>query len=230
MDIEVIDGMPLSLSMEGLLRQLHVREDSPQAEELQGLVREAETIGRPKALYGMAYIDERGDDYVVIDGVRFTSRVLAVNLGQSHRVFPFLATCGTELEAWAKGLTDLLQQYWSEAIREMALRQVREAMFAHLDETYHPGETSRMAPGSLADWPIEQQTQLFQLLGDTEKSVGVRLTSSQLMIPSKTVSGIRFSKTWDFESCMLCPRVGCPNRRAAYDPALYNERYKKSVV
>ena len=42
----------------------------------------------------------------------------------------------------------------------------------------------------MADWPIEEQQPLFRLLGDTERAVGVRLTDSMLMVPTKSVSGI----------------------------------------
>lgn len=227
MDVVLLDNVSTRLSREDLRRRLRIPEGSSQAAELDDLVSQAEEIGRPKALCGVAYIDERGDDFVVIDGVRFHSRVLAVNLRDTHRVFPFLATCGTELEEWAYGLTDLLQRYWSEAIREAAMRNAVAAIGDYLEATYRVGNTSRMNPGSLADWPIEEQRPLFSLFGDTEAKVGVRLTESLLMVPSKTVSGLRFGTAGSFESCMLCPRHECPNRRAPYDPVLYAERYEK---
>lgn len=226
MQAVILDDVPIRLPQDELLKRLHLRGDSPQAAELRSLVREAESIGRPRALCGVAYIDERGDDYVVIDDVRFSSRVLAVNLEGTHRVFPYLATCGAELEAWANGLDDILHRYWSEAIREAAMRNAMAAVTDYLQETYRPGETSRMSPGSLGDWPLEEQLPLFRLLGDTERTVGVCLTDSLLMVPTKTVSGIRFGAASSFESCMLCPRPSCPNRRAPHDPALYDARYR----
>jgi hypothetical protein len=83
-----------------------------------------------------------------------------------------------------------------------------------------------MNPGSLADWPIGQQVPLFSLLGDTERAVGVRLSSSLLMIPRKSVSGFQFPSEETFASCQLCPRSVCPNRRAPYDNALFEEKYQ----
>jgi len=223
----VIDEVSPHLPADDLARRLHVAEGSAQAGELADLVRQAETVARPRALCGVAYVEERGDDYVVIDGVRFSSRVLAVNLRQTHRVFPYLATCGVELDEWARGIEDMLHRFWSESIREAAMRNAMAAVADYLERTYRPGETSRMSPGSLPDWPIEEQRPLFQLLGDTEAAVGVQLTSSMLMVPSKTVSGIRFGGAGSFESCMLCPRPNCPNRRAPHDPALYDQRYRQ---
>ena len=56
--------------------------------------------------------------------------------------------------------------------------------------------------------------------------LGVRLTDSLLMIPSKSVSGIRFPTEQTFASCQLCPRAGCPSRQAPYDATLYDKKYR----
>lgn len=227
----VLDTIPFRADREALARRLRLSPESDQWPELAALLDHAEAIGRPKALYGAAYIDERGDDYVVVDGERLTSRILRVNVGSAHRVFPYTATCGVELEAWGEGedpdhpLDDVLQAYWSEAIREAALRCATAALIEHLNATYAPGNTSTMNPGSLADWPLKEQRPLFRILGDAEALVGVRLLASHLMVPSKTVSGLRFATEETFESCMLCPRPDCPGRRAPYDGRLHRARY-----
>ena len=69
----IVHAPSLQLDIEQLLQRLHIRPDSPQVDELQGLVREAEEIGRPKALTGAAFIEERGDDWVRIC-LLYTSR------------------------------------------------------------------------------------------------------------------------------------------------------------
>ncbi|MHB1294856.1 MAG: vitamin B12 dependent-methionine synthase activation domain-containing protein [Anaerolineae bacterium] len=224
----VLDNISLQIPMEPLLKRLHIREGSGQVEELQVLVAEAERIGRPKAVCGVAFVDERGDDYVVLDGVRFSSRILAVNLQGTHRVFPYVATCGVELEAWADAMDDMLLSFWSEAIREAALAAASRALHECLDETFQPGKSAQMNPGSLPDWPLKEQRPMFSLLNDPEALIGVHLTGSLLMIPTKSVSGVRFATEESFASCMLCPRETCPNRRADYDPDMYNARYRQT--
>src|SRR5512137_2748267 len=81
-------------------------EDEHLLSELSQLVAEAESIGKPKGLYKPAYIDAKGDDYVEIEGNRFISRVMRINLEPAHRVFPYVATCGLELEQWSNTMTD----------------------------------------------------------------------------------------------------------------------------
>jgi hypothetical protein len=178
-------------------------------------------------MYRVGYIESRGDDSIVIDGIRFSSRVLCVNLDRAHRVFAYLATCGRELYDWADSLDDPLVQFWSNAIQQRALRAATRALTADINERYQPGRTSAMAPGSLGEWPLAEQRPLFALLGDTVRATGVRLTESLLMVPTKSVSGIRFPTEERFESCQLCPRVDCPGRRAPYDEGLYDRKYRR---
>ena len=80
-----------------------------------------------------------------------------------------------------------------------------------------------MSPGSLKDWPIEEQRPLFEIIGDVEGTIGVRLSESLLMIPRKSVSGLFFSTDIRFQSCQLCPRKRCENRRARYDEGMARE-------
>ena len=74
-----------------------------------------------------------------------------------------------------------------------------------------------MSPGSLPDWPLEEQRVLFELLGETRKTIGVELTESLFMVPVKSLSGIVFTNEEGFASCQLCPREGCPGRRVPYE-------------
>jgi len=221
----LLDTIPFNPDLPALRLHLHVREGSASERELDGLARAAQAVARPRALYRPAYIDGRGDDFTWINGVKMTSRILAVNLKDAGRVFPFIATCGSELEAWAAAIADPLAHFWADALMEAALYAALQFLEAHLISTFQLGHTAVMNPGSLEDWPLPQQRQLFSLFEATEDTVGVRLTESFLMLPRKSVSGIRFPLEATFESCQLCPREVCPNRRAPYDPALYAQRY-----
>jgi len=229
MESVVLQDISFQIDRESLKKKLHIKEGSPYLADLIRLVEEAERKGRPKALYGLAFVDEKGEDIVIVDGIRLKSRVLRVNLEQVQRVFPYVVTCGMELEDWAIRIEDVLQRFWAETIKEMVLRIAHAAMEEHLMDRYRPGTLARMSPGSLADWPIQEQRPLFKLLGNPEDAIGVRLTESMLMIPTKSVSGIRFPTAESFESCQLCPREICPNRRAPYDPSLYEKKFSKKA-
>jgi hypothetical protein len=222
-----LDNIPFRMDIGQLHRSLKMKEGSEFIGRLNLLTDHAQAIGRPKAHYEVVYIESRGEDHVMIDGVMLTSRVLRVNLEKAHRVFPFVATSGTELEEWSQSFDDLLEKYWVDAIKEFALRVAVEHLTERLVERFQPGKMARMNPGSLPDWPLTEQRPLFKLLGKGPEAVGVKLTESYLMIPVKSVSGIWFPTEENFESCQLCSREKCPGRRAPYDPNLYGRKYAK---
>ncbi len=223
----VSDDITLKIDRKRLLAILHVPEGGDDAAAVMRLADEAEAVARPKCVFGEAYVDERGEDWVVVDGVRFESRVLRVNLDGVHRVFPYVATCGTELEAWAAGIDDMLARWWADAVMQMALAPAVAEAARRIEEAFHPGKTATMNPGSLADWPLDQQRPLWNLLADPTASIGVTLTDSFLMIPAKSVSGLRFPSEVTYENCQLCPRATCPGRRAPYDATLFERKYRK---
>lgn len=225
MDHIILDDIKFKVNVEHLFKRIHIDPKSEDAELIMSLVTKAEEIGKPKVLYKLSYIDSKEEDHVVVDGVKLTSRVLRVNFAEIHRVFPYVATCGRELHDWANTLDDILEKYWVDNIMEMALGVAIEAFHTHMEEKYHFGKISAMNPGSLEDWPIRQQKELFSLLGNVEDYIGVELTDSYLMMPIKSTSGILFPTDTNFQSCQLCPRENCPGRRAKYEEHLYEEKY-----
>ena len=222
----VLNSIPFQLDAVGLRKKLHMKEGSPHAEELDCLIQEAQTIGKPKALCKEAFIESRTDETVTVDGITFKSRVLRVNLDNVYRVFPYVLTCGLELEEWSKKIADFLRGFWAEEIKETVLYMARDSFVKQVREYYQLGQIARMNPGSLADWPIEEQRPLFTLLGNAQRLIGVHLTPSLMMVPTKSVSGILFPTEFDFTSCQLCPREVCPGRKAPYDKDLYDKKYR----
>jgi hypothetical protein len=222
----VLDSIPFKYDLPELQKRLRIKPGSANAAELEHLMETACRLARPRAVYMAAYVTDRGEDWVEIEGMRFTSRVLRVNLEPVHRVFPYLATCGPELQKWGEGIEDMLQGFWAEQIKEVALFCAIRALEEDMKQRYQLGRMSAMNPGSLTDWPIQQQRVLFDLFGERNSQVGMRLTDSMLMVPTKSVSGIQFPTEVSFASCQLCPRENCPNRRAVYDPALFQSKYQ----
>ena len=224
--LTLLQDIPFAIDLNVLLKRTRVKANSDYGRELERFAAQAQEIARPKAMYKVAFIDRKKDGRVVIDGTPFVSRVLRVNLENAHRVFAYVATCGTELQEWGQSLQDLLEQFWAEKIQEMALAQASKLLNAHIAQHYQPGSTATMNPGSLANWPLKEQRNLFALLDNRSDEIGVRLSDSFLMTPVKSVSGIRFPTEYDFKNCQLCPRPDCPGRRAPYDQELYDKRYK----
>jgi len=226
MDSLILDDIPFPVDLGQLCQTLRIREESEYAEKLQQLVKGAQAVARLKAFYKAVFIESKTADQVVINGIVLRSRVLRINLDKVYRVFPFVATCGVELEDWSGSIQDMLYKYWVDVIKEMALRAALKHLHEYLLARYRLVKISRMNPGALSDWPLTEQQPLFAILGKGAEAIGVRLTDHSLMLPIKSVSGIWFPTEESFESCRLCPRENCPGRRAPHDPGLYGEKYR----
>jgi hypothetical protein len=107
-----------------------------------------------------------------------------------------------------------------------------EALHARLLDEFKLEKKASMNPGS-GDrrlWPLEEQGVLFGLLGNVTESIGVILTESWLMMPNKSVSGFYFKTDKTYHNCQLCQRQPCPNRRAPFDPILWESNMAGSAT
>ncbi len=222
----VLTDMDLNLTSQSLLEKINFTWGGDEAERVEQMAAEAVDVASPKGLYRIAYIDSKSEDGVTIAGVTFTSRVLRVNLADAQRVFPFVVTCGQELAEWALKYEDVLENYLADNIMEIYLDAARDFLEQHISDNYNPGKISKMNPGSLKDWPLSEQTSLFELLGDVTGKIGVELTRTYLMKPIKSTSGIWFPSEVDYKNCQLCPRQDCPSRKAEYQEGLYQQQYQ----
>jgi hypothetical protein len=219
---EILKGIPPRVELAELKRRLHLR-DNDRLQEIQDVVKRALPMLECKAAYTVSYVDKRQEGTLVIDGVSFVSKVLRKNLDQVERVFPYVITIGPGLEETVRQCADVLEQYYLDVVGTVALAGARQQLIDHLRSKYGLDKVSMMSPGSLADWPLEQQRPLFALLGNGPADLGVSLTDTFLMLPKKSVSGICFPAEVSFFSCQLCARERCESRKAAYCEKLARE-------
>jgi hypothetical protein len=226
MDLVVFDGIEFSLDAAKLAEELHVTVGGQEmVDSFRRHVDEAVAIAKPKAAYKLASFDTGEDNTVVIDGTTLQSLVLSHHLEDIYRIFPFVATCGRELMEWGKTKTDMMERFFADSIMDRALMTACIHLGKHLQDLYKLEKAGTMTPGSLDDWPIQEQIPLFEILGDIEGTIGVRLTEGLMMEPVNSVSGIMFPSEEGFEECSLCPRENCPKRRAPYEDHLYESKY-----
>ncbi|MDD3840163.1 MAG: vitamin B12 dependent-methionine synthase activation domain-containing protein [Clostridia bacterium] len=186
--------------------------------DVDDLLDKAIPLIKPKAVYKVSFIEKKTDDSIDIGEAIFESKTMVKNLKDVHRIFPYIATCGNELEDLEQGLEDVLERFWLDVLKEMALQDAILFINRYIKDKYAMKKMASMNPGS-ADidvWPIEQQERLFSIFGDVESLIGVKLTQSCLMIPNKSISGFYFPTTVSFQNCQLCTRKSCPDRRVPY--------------
>jgi len=228
--VQILEKIPVHLDAEGVLKKLHIDKKANKkgfldySNIIQELVEIANSVIEAKAIYRVSYVEDKNENTIDIDGVRFTSHVLRVNLDKVGRVFPYIITIGNELEKRADSFDSLIKQYCLGEIGDEALNMATGYIEGYLKREYQLGQISSMHPGSLKGWPIHQQKELFSLFDNVEDSIGVTLTNSLVMNPRKSLSGISFPTEVKFYSCQLCPRERCDERKAPYDKKL-EEKY-----
>src|SRR5664280_1619604 len=110
--MKTITEIPFLLDADQIIAQSHVEAGSGIAADLPSLIELAQEIGRPKAAYDVCFITKRDGDIVQINDACFRSRTLALNLESAERVFPFVTTCGHELDQGFPDKGDMIKEFW----------------------------------------------------------------------------------------------------------------------
>ena len=220
--MEILQNLTTQIDPEAVRTSLRLDRQGD-SQLAQRLIDKAKTLIEPKAAFKVCYIEKKLQNAVMVDGLRLESKVLRKNLNEAERIFPYVVSIGAALEQATGKMNDLLEAYYLDVIGNIALTAVRTQLHDYLCSKFALKKISFMSPGSLQDWPVEAQSQLFKLLPEVEASIGVRLNKSFLMIPTKSVSGIYFQTEVSFFNCQLCRRGRCPGRKARYNEGLARE-------
>lgn len=214
MERYVLKDFDFSVDTSVLLDKCHAEEGEEEGDRVLELMAEAMKIGRPKVLVGEVLVEPQDGDVVRVGGVDIASAFVREKLSQAPVAYAYVATCGTEVEAWSATLEDLVDQYYMDELKKLWIACAVKALHEDVKTRFAPdAPLSSLNPGSLKMWPLEGQRELFRMLGDVEGTIGVHLTDTCLMLPSKSGSGILFQDHTGHVNCALCPRTDCPNRR-----------------
>lgn len=123
----------------------------------------------------------------------YLHKMVTTALKDSTAIAVFIGTCGNEVEKYSKQLlkeghalegfiADLIGSELAEGVADYTHNRVnREMSLSGINAT------NRYSPG-YCNWPVSDQKQLFNIMGANR--CGVVLSSSSLMLPIKSVSGI----------------------------------------
>jgi len=222
---------PFKLPREEIQATLAIKPGSSSELEFEKVLRHVEEIARPVSIYRIAYVENRFQDSVTIENETFHSQAMRLNFDEINRVFPYIATCGPEVDQIPLDEGDILKQFWLDAIKLSLLNFSFNHLIDTIKSRYKFDDVSTMNPGSgeVDVWPIEEQSQLFSLFGGTgeiEDQIGVHLHPSYLMTPNMSSSGIIFPSSVSYVNCQLCKREDCPSRQAEFDETMWQSIQK----
>ena len=128
---------------------------------------------------------------------RFDDPLVAGGADSETLKYLVCTTIGAEFDTLQRrtAATSPADAFVLQAIGAAAIEEWTDEAERDIRRELKEGETlvSRYSPG-YGDWPLEAQRRLFELL-DAPRKVGVSLTDSLLMVPSKSVSAIIGVKT-----------------------------------
>lgn len=200
--------------------KLRLTEKQAQEANFPSILQDVEGLAEPRAFWKRCNIEEVGDGFVVISGLRFQSNVLACELSKSDSIYPFVMTIGDAVEKKARRTEDPLRQYCYEYLGDYVLLQTSDQLKHHLEILTGGPRLSWYSLGSVDDFKLEAQRELFRLLGNVSENIGVKLEENLIMYPRKSISGLYFESEKPFYTCQICTREKCIGRKSPYLPEI----------
>ena len=207
--------IPLDLNAQELARLCGIDAQSPAFEAVEDALPFINRYGAPKAVIRWASVDRVEGDLTTIEGRTFQSKVVADKLRDLPRVFLSVITAGDELNDCGELEDDPFLDIFKGALLMHGWQYVERVM----REQFGFDGSSTLNPGSLPDWPIDNNFALFDIIGNTAE-IGVSLNSAGYISPWNSISRIHFPGN-GYENCSLCKKFDCFRRRAAFDPKEY---------
>ncbi len=187
---------------------------------LETVIEELERTARPRHLQREFELELLEGDRIFGGCFLVKSQALRRNLEDCERVIVFAATLGAEVDY-------LLQRYGRlQMSRAVVLQAASAAMIEaycnlvckELAERYEAQGLylrPRFSPG-YGDLPLDCQPDLLNAL-EAGKRIGIKLTESFLMMPSKSVSAVigvsKKPRRCAVGGCEACKKADCPYRR-----------------
>ena len=205
-----------------IMRYAGVRQSSPALEgQLDRCLALCGGVFAAKICYALTpvRIDE---DEVELSFIKTRSSSLAKNLSGCDEAAVFAATVGMDIDRLIKraSVTDMAQAVWLQAVGAERIESLCRLFCARLDEQLRSEgrfTRPRFSPG-YGDLALDVQKDMISFL-DSRRKIGVSLTESLLMSPSKSVTAIvgigREECSASSGSCAYCDREKCAFREVS---------------
>ncbi len=217
----LVDHISCEIAKEDVLARFGMPPDHAFGAAVEEVIEEMKGVANAKLLYGKARVERWSETSVTVDGIDFHGKDLASRLKGVETVFPFLCTCGTEINDFAWGCKDLVKMLYIDAVMHFYLREAFLVLADKVDNALCAHSYS-MAPGSFEDWPLTEQKPLFELLNEGE-GTGVTLSESCIMEPAKSVTGFRFYRPDQPKDCCRCFYRDCGERECEFQVSAFDQ-------
>ena len=202
MEPTVYDDFQLNLDHDALTEKMRLKPGSKRAADFELMLQDAEKIARPKAAIMACSPVLVETNQIRLGNTLFVSELLWEKIRNIRVVYPYLVTCGVELDQWARSFDDagnFTARFMADEIMLKIMLNAQKQLVARVTAIAGQGKLARVNPGFQSTWPITEQKTFFELMGDLPDRLEVQLTPSFLMNPAKSTTGIMYPSDEDFD-------------------------------
>mgnify|MGYP002405777886 FL=1 len=194
MNGQIFNPIPFEITMDTLNDALKLRNRKRLLNQAQILLDQTNAAAVPKALVISGSVDEKTETRIVINGAVFTSPKLMANLDEGDALYAYIATCGTEIDAYAASLTDQMDLFMMDGIMNLLVGAGKAFVSKQVGSAASWPDIYDYVPGAGEAWPKEEQVKLFNLFGGYPAEIGVSMEDAAFVLPRRSTIGI-LSKT-----------------------------------
>ena len=184
-------------------------------EQMSAILRECVSEAKDKLVYKVCYCEfevKTEDNTCDFNVFSLQSEKLALNLKDCKKVILFAATVGVEIDRLISkyGRLSPAKALVFQAIGAERIEALCDVFCADIEREYNTALKPRFSPG-YADLPLDAQKDIFAVLAP-ERRIGLTLSSSLLMSPSKSVTaflGLGGNKKHFSNKCSACNKNNC---------------------
>lgn len=221
METKLIEHIEVHVTKEDVLRKMGMPTDHRFGSAIAEVIEEYKPLANGKLLYGEARIEARTEDTITIGGVVFTGKDLVDALQNVDVVYPYICTCGREINDAAMNCKDLVKMFYLDNIAHFYLLEPSVVLSDILDNQIGH-RTTNMTPGSFENWGLDQNIPIFKLLNNGE-GLDISLNDNGIMYPAKSVAGIRFATVDCEKKCSICRKRDCKDRVEDFSRVVYED-------
>ena len=186
--IETLDKSEIEIKEKEILRYLGYGKndaDEKTLEKIRTLIKELQKELMPKVCYEKFPVIKE-EDFISFGVIKTNSKDLKKNLKECEEVVVFVATIGVGVDRIIGKYSNIspLDAVICQAIGATLIEEVCNVFCAKLGDGIRP----RYSPG-YGDFSVENQKEIFGML-DIPRKIGVTLTESMQMVPTKSVSAL----------------------------------------
>jgi hypothetical protein len=206
----ILENIKIEFDPARLAADMHLDINMAEFLEFKELIEQVESIAAPRVLLSELAVIGADDSRLISSAGEFNCSLLAQLAGECKFIFPFIATCGKEMENLGSDISDPLQLYWLDFLKEYALETAFQKAKAETSKKCHGQIITSLIPIDDELWPLSGLREIFGVFAASDiEYLGVKLTEYLCMKPTKSRAGVFFSSHEKVDLCSLCSVKKC---------------------